>query len=206
MGIPEKETVDIVRELKQGINRDENFRLLDSRYRGRLEKFFLNREYLKENYKDLTQEVVSYAFKHLDELREDERFEPWLFKIARNTYNTAVRYVKAGKRSADQDQWEGDLSDSGEIPDNRAEDNPHEALLKKERQQLLREAIKELPLQMRRCLHLRLQDVPISEIARIMQITEGAVKAHLNQAKQILKRKLGPHSYQNVDTLDLENS
>ena len=69
-----------------------------------------------------------------------------------------------------------------------------EALLEKERREKLTEAVKRLPPQMQRCVQLRIQKgLAMAEIAAVMRISVNTVKAHLHQARKVLKEELGQH-------------
>lgn len=63
-----------------------------------------------------------------------------------------------------------------------------EGVQEKERNEQLRRAIDELPPQQRRCLILRIyHELSTREIAQRMGLSEGAVRAHLFQARQKLR-------------------
>lgn len=72
-------------------------------------------------------------------------------------------------------------------------EEPLHDMLEEERSRLLRNALEELPPQMRRCVQLRVQDLRYREIAEILKVSIDTVKAHLYQARQLLKAKLGDY-------------
>jgi len=58
----------------------------------------------------------------------------------------------------------------------------------------LREALVQLPQQMRRCAQLRVvHDLSYVEIAELMGISVNTVKAHLHQAQKALRAQLSPY-------------
>jgi RNA polymerase sigma-70 factor (ECF subfamily) len=66
--------------------------------------------------------------------------------------------------------------------------------LKDERAQVLRQELYKLPAQMRGCIFLRAyQGLKVREIAIILRISEGTVKAHLFQARQRLHEVLADY-------------
>lgn len=72
------------------------------------------------------------------------------------------------------------------------EEDPLERLLDSEQKDLLQSAIKSLPTQMRMALELLVnRDLSIREIAEIMHLSIGTVKAYLHQARQRLRSLLG---------------
>jgi RNA polymerase sigma-70 factor, ECF subfamily len=64
-------------------------------------------------------------------------------------------------------------------------------LLKEERKVQLRQAVRDLPGQMRGCLTLRLHhELSYQEIATIMKLSPETVKAHLARGRKRLRREL----------------
>ena len=67
-------------------------------------------------------------------------------------------------------------------------------LLERERAERLREAVAQLPDQMRRCVTVRImEDVPYDVIAARLGISVNTVKVHLHNARKALARKLRPY-------------
>jgi RNA polymerase sigma-70 factor (ECF subfamily) len=196
---PEKTTEEIVRELKQGQDWEENFQVLFERYYDQLYRFFRRKGMLPEDCRDLTQETFFSVYKGFSELREESQFENWLYRIAMNVYINEIERRQAKKRAAShvplEEEWvrSQDLRlDASQTVSPQA--NPMEAMLEKERKEKLHEALQELPPQMRHCVQLRVvKDIPTQEIAAIMGISVNTVKAHLHQARKVLKEKLSSY-------------
>lgn len=74
-----------------------------------------------------------------------------------------------------------------ESPHARSTDDVEADLLERERKELLREAMAELPPICRRCAHLTVQGLSQAEIARRLGIERGTVKAHVHRARKKLK-------------------
>jgi RNA polymerase sigma-70 factor (ECF subfamily) len=69
--------------------------------------------------------------------------------------------------------------------------DPETALLQKERAELLRQALAELPLELREVLVLReLEEFSYTEIASIAKIPMGTVMSRLNRARKRLQQVL----------------
>jgi RNA polymerase sigma-70 factor (ECF subfamily) len=193
---PEKTTEEIIRELKQGRDWEANFQRLFERYFGQLVRFFRRKGFLLEDCQDLTQEVFFSVYKGLNELRQAEQFEVWLYRIALNAYRNELERRQAKKRAAsfvaldeEPSYAEGWQHAAAWVASPAA--SPVDAVLEQERKEKLREALQELPQQMRRCVYLRLvQEVPAPEVAAIMNISVNTVKVHLHQARKILNGKL----------------
>lgn len=196
-----KTTAEVVWELKLDRDPERNFRLLFERYHAQIRRFFQRKGMLPEDARDLTQDVFFLVYKGLRQVREDTHFENWLFTIAMNVFRNAVERIRAKKRAARHvsldEHASGAAAQDAPAPIVNVVDprpKPFEALLEKEKLEKLREALSELPEQMRRCVQLRVaKDKPYQEIAAIMGISVNTVKAHLHQSKRVLKDKLTPY-------------
>ena len=200
MVTPTKATEEIVRELKEGTRREENFRLLFERYYGQLYRFFRRKMMSPEDSRDLTQAVLISVHKGLKGLRDDSQFEAWLFKIAMNEYRNELERRHAKKRdvvpvSLDSEAGHADAQPFAALVQATAPGtDPMQTLLEKEKLEKLRAALEKLPEQMRRCVQLRVaQDLSYQEIASVMGISVNTVKAHLYQAQRALREKLRPY-------------
>ncbi|MDJ0689361.1 MAG: sigma-70 family RNA polymerase sigma factor [Xenococcaceae cyanobacterium MO_188.B32] len=54
-------------------------------YSDRLRQFLLSRVKNRADVDDLLQEILIKTYRHLDTVKEPEKFLSWLFQIARNT-------------------------------------------------------------------------------------------------------------------------
>ena len=175
---------------------DESFRRLFEGHYRKVFLFFIRRGFPEEECEDLAQEVFLRVHKHLGSFRGEARVETWLFQIAANLYRNTLRGRAALKRQALEIVLdEAVLMASPEPPGplrEAAEPGPFDLVLAKERSRILHGAIEELPCQMRRCLLLRVdQDLKYREIAELLRISIETVKAHLFQARQLLRIRLG---------------
>ncbi len=161
--------------------------------------FFLRRGFPAEECYDLAQETFLRVSKSLHTFRHESSFESWLFKIAANIYRNTLRGQAALKREAQEvslDEITENATGDGEgvLAWSTAENGPLDGVLAQERQRLLRQALDSLPAQMRRCVLLRVdRDLRYREIADLMRVSIDTVKAHLYQARQQLKVKLGDY-------------
>jgi RNA polymerase sigma-70 factor (ECF subfamily) len=185
----------IIERLQAGPPREEDFRRLFDLYYPRLVHFFARRGFPHPDCLDLTQETFLGIYKGIGAFRRDARFETWLFKIATNAYRKRLRWGAAGKREGREVPLE-----SGGEPEERSHEPSApelpagEDMLRKERSRLLREAVKRLPEQMRRCLVLRVyQDMKYREVAALLRLSPETVKVHLFQARRRLREELGPY-------------
>jgi len=204
----DQEQVDsAIAAFRQGIDRDKNFRLLFDSYYCLVHKFFTKRVSSTEDRLDLTQEVFLRVYRGLEGYRGEAQFGTWLFRIAHNTYLKWLRRTEreqsgqatfsrgaSAPRSGDPEQtgWEEETAAVDE-------ETPLEEVLRQERLQKLREAIAELPEQMRWCTELRLyQDLSYREISVVMRRSVETVKVHLFQARKKLQERLR-EAFEDID-------
>ena len=194
----DRDPVEIIREIKQGLNVEKNFHWLFERHYAQIIRFFRRKGFDPEDCRDLTQETFVSVYKGVGELRQDEQFESWLFAIAHNVWCGLIEKRSAQKRSATivsldaGGETDERLPLAERIPDDSA--NPLGIALERERLEKLREAMRHLPQQMNRCVQLRVvHDLSHVEIARLMGISVNTVKAHLHQARSALRNKLSSY-------------
>jgi RNA polymerase sigma-70 factor (ECF subfamily) len=187
MDDPSEPVQEIIERL-QAAPREEDFRRLFDLYYPRVLHFFARRGFPPQDCQDLTQETFLGIYRSIGSFRRDARFETWLFTIATNAYRKRLRHGTAGKREGQELPLEPEGA-----PD-AAEPRADEELLRRERSRRLREAVKKLPEQMRRCLTLRVyQEMKYREIAALLRLSPETVKVHLFQARRRLREELGPY-------------
>lgn len=153
-----------------------------------------------EEARELTQETFLRVYKGWTKFRGEAQLSTWIFQIARNIALNEVRSRATLKRDAAEVSMEEAYDRDGEkvggviyIQEGIGID-PLEAALAAERSRMLREAVEDLSPQMRRCVKLRVErDLKYREIGEIMNISIDTVKAHLFQARQILRGKLSSY-------------
>lgn len=174
---------------------ERTFERLFQRYCRPLRAFFSNRGFSPEDCRDLTQETFLAVHKGLGRYRGDASEETWLFSIAANVWRTRLRRKSTGKRLGTEVSMTLMAEEGQELPPERGSSaDPLGDILREERAILLKQAIEELPVQMRRCVFLRIeQDMKYREIAVIMQISIDTVKSQLFQARARLRKQLGDY-------------
>jgi RNA polymerase sigma-70 factor (ECF subfamily) len=187
-GNDETPVLDAVRRFQAGGDREAAFRRIFERYQRPVERFFARRGLPPEECRDLTQETFLGIYRGLEGWRPEARFGTWVFKIAATTYLKRNRRRAAAKRAAPEVAQE-EIGGADALP---SPGTQLDRVLDDERRRALRRAMGELPDQMRRCLALRVeQDLKYREIASVMRLSIDTVKAHLFQARQRLKERLG---------------
>ena len=129
---------------------------------------------------DICQDVFLKAFRSLKKLKEPERFESWLFRIAVNRVNDHHRRHKF--RSLFSVLDDRDSEEPVDLP--AARDNTiMEAVIRKEFWERVQEMLRQLSKMEQEVFLLRfLDDLGIKEIADVLQKSESTVKTHLYRA------------------------
>jgi RNA polymerase sigma-70 factor (ECF subfamily) len=198
VNIASRTTEESIIDLKAGRNAEENFCVIFESYYAQIHRFLRRKGLQPDDCRDMTQEIFLSAYRKIGDLREPSQFESWLYKIALNAWRNRVEQDTAKKRTANLLRLDEEANDnedsygSAATVDPRA--NPMEAALEKERVDKLREALHQLPAQMRACTHLRVvNELSYPEIASAMGISINTVKAHLHKAQKALREKLRPY-------------
>lgn len=147
-----------------------------------------------EDAKDMAQEIFIKLYKSLDSFHEEARFSTWLYRIVANHCKDFLRKKNVNHRLfvglGPPGENGGDPLESVQAPDR----NPRQALMDQEIESTIYRALDKLPLQQRSVFILRyLEGMKFEEIAQTLSLSLGAVKAHLWQAGQKMKKILGPH-------------
>jgi RNA polymerase sigma-70 factor (ECF subfamily) len=192
-----EEIILAIKAIRRGDEAEENYREIHNRYYSSIYRFFLYKGMKPEDARDLTQNTFFSVFTSIEDLRDESKFEGWLFKIALNVWHRDRERANAEKRKGKHIAivTEGEMEESGTITGLAAQGpNPQEAALAKEKLALLHDALLELPEQCRRCTLLYVNnELKYHQIADLLGISLNTVKAHLHKAKGDLRRKLGQY-------------
>ena len=143
----------------------------------------------KEEVEDLTQEAFIKAFASLRSFNEEYAFSTWLYKIATNNCIDYIRKKKLETFSIDKPIESKDSEITFEVPDTSYQ--PDKEIIAEQRKELVEEAINSLPEKYHRVIILRHhQEKNYEEIAKILKLPIGTVKAHLFRAREMLYRYL----------------
>ena len=138
---------------------------------------------------DLTQEAFIKAFNSLAQFNEEYAFSTWLYKIATNNCIDFFRKRKLQTLSLDKPIQYKDSEIQQEIPDTDL--NPEKTILAKERSAIIREAIDTLPEKYHSAIVLRhSEEKSYEEIAEILNLPIGTVKARIFRAREMLNKAL----------------
>jgi RNA polymerase sigma-70 factor (ECF subfamily) len=142
----------------------------------------------REEAEDLVQETYAKALRGFSSFQPGTNFRAWMYRILRNTFLTSRTGLQAVRTVAlDEEEGSVAVSDVG---------SPEESLLLRSNQQLVQDAISELPIRFREILLLcEVEEMSYQEIAETLSIPIGTVMSRLSRARSalrdILRRKLG---------------
>ncbi|MCL2543843.1 MAG: sigma-70 family RNA polymerase sigma factor [Nocardioidaceae bacterium] len=146
----------------------EAFGMLYDHYQGSVYRFLYYRTRSTVVAEDLTSETFFRALRNMSSFRwQGKDFGAWLMTIARNL---ATDHFKAGRT-----RLEMTTEDMGQHDD--ATEGPESAVLASLTNEILLEALTQLPNEQRDCLVMRfLQGMSIAETASVLDRSDGAIK------------------------------
>ncbi len=167
------------------------FELLVRRYQDALVNYIY---YTINDYhraEDLAQETFLRVFKNASRYEPKASFKSWLYTIATNLSKNEIR--NRARRNTyfleDMVEENEDVYHSEFMIDTRYQ--PDILYEKKERQQLIKKTLKQLPENQRLALTLvTYQELSYEEISDILNCTTGAVKSLIHRARQNMKKLL----------------
>ena len=140
----------------------------------------------REDAEDVVQETFHKVFLHLDNFKEKSRFSTWLTRIAMNESLMVLRRKRGVVEVLPESPDDGMNSFSEAFVDQNP--SPEESYWRRERTELLAEAINRLGRKIRSTILLRdIEERSAEETARILGTTIGAVKARVFQGRRKLR-------------------
>ena len=133
---------------------------------------------------ELAHETFINAWKNLSQLKDLSRFRPWLCSIARNNIrnflNKNQRDIIAKAKPMEN------------INDRAVDESgPLESAIKKEHEELVNDAIQQVPEQYREFLVLYYrQQKSVKQVALLLGLSEDVVKQRLQRGRKMIKEKL----------------
>jgi RNA polymerase sigma factor (sigma-70 family) len=153
--------------------------LLFERYHRALYNFFFYMTSHRESSEDMVQNTFFRMLKYRHTFSGEGEFRTWMYHLARNILKD---HRKKNKKNVEQNpigEWENNLP-GGILAD--------EPLQRKQDIKMLQYAMSRLNYESREILILsRFQDLKYTEIGRILDLNEGAVKVRVHRAMNQLK-------------------
>ena len=138
---------------------------------------------------DVAQETFIKAYRALPNFRGDSAFYTWLYRIA---INTAKNHIAARARRPSDSEIELDTAEQFETAVRlKDQETPEGILLSEEVAEAVRQAIEELPDELRTAITLReFEGLSYEEIAQAMNCPVGTVRSRIFRAREAIDKKL----------------
>ncbi len=156
--------------------------VLMDRYTERLfryaRKFLNDQDSIEENVQD----VFTKAYESLASFDQNRKFQPWIYRIAHNTF---VNVLRAKSRSWIILEWDTLVS----LP---AGDDPEEAERdRKEMQEIIEGGLEQLSPKYREILTLYyLDEMSYKDISEVLHVPVNTVGVRIRRAKEALKKNI----------------
>ncbi|MFO7946598.1 MAG: sigma-70 family RNA polymerase sigma factor [Armatimonadota bacterium] len=189
----EQQLNQLVAQAKQG-DRDAFERIVDA-YRRKIRDYAAKMLNDPSEAEDVAQQTFVRAYEAISDLRDNSRFQTWLYRIASNLAIDASRKRKRHRWytvSLNENIYDDDAT---ELKDNLANEDvrsPEEEMEATAEQGMIWEAVSQLTPKLRRTYILcDVQGLDYETAAAVMEIPLGTVKSRLFNARKQLKGKLG---------------
>ncbi len=140
---------------------------------------------------DIAQEVFIKAYRALADFRGDSAFYTWLYRIAVNTAKNHL--VTMGRRPPTQDI---DVIDAEQFSDARGlrdMASPDRLLQKEQLEQVVYDAMKQLPEELKEAILLReIEGLSYEQIASVMSCPIGTVRSRIFRAREAIDKATAP--------------
>jgi RNA polymerase sigma-70 factor (ECF subfamily) len=176
--------LELVRRLRQGDS--EAFDVVYAAFNGRLFGFLARLARSREVAEDLLEETWLRLVEHAERLRDDTRFGPWLFTVARNLYVSYCRsrMLEDAHRADMIGLWPS-------VPPS----SPFEETATHELERRLEAALATMPMIYREVLLLVvIEGLKPSEAAVVCGISPDALRQRLSRGRALLAERVGKSS------------
>jgi RNA polymerase sigma-70 factor (ECF subfamily) len=130
-----------------------------------------------EEARDMAQEIFVRVYEHLSSYRSEDRFLPWMVRVARNACIDRIRKRKARPPASDVRLEDGpQLAAAGPSPEDSSESAA--------RKRLLYRALDQLSDKNREIILLKeIQGLKVEEISELLALPVGTVKSRASRAR-----------------------
>ncbi len=175
------------------LSQQNDFKALEEIIRREQKNVFAAFSYLsrgKENVSDLTQEALLRVAKNIQNLKNPKLFKSWLNQIVTNLFYDELRKAQRKIETVSIDEESEDSPPiKFQLLDKKCK--PHEKCISSELENIIKNAILDLPEQFRIAIILReLQGLSYEEIAKATHSSIGTVKSRIARARGKLQEDL----------------
>ena len=183
---------ELVERVQQGDK--ESYNILVLRYQHKIcdvaYKYVSN--YVDAN--DVAQEAFIRAYRAIGSFRGESSFYTWLYRIACNTAKSYLEQNLRHRYSVDVDDPDFDNQQDvhGLLT---SHDSPDALIESDELQQVILQAMDELPEELKRAIYLReVEGLAYEDIASMMNTPIGTVRSRIFRARQYIEEKMAQFS------------
>lgn len=181
--------VQLMLDVKAGD--DASFNVLLRKYRTPLVNFLYRMVRDTATAEDLAQEVFLRVYRARKEYSPSAKFTTWLFRIATNLALNSIRDNRRRTLEVPIDAPVEEDEAPRELPAREMRIDEH--LVERDRTELIRRAVAALPEKQRVAVLLhKYEEMDYSEIAKILNCSESALKSLLFRAYETLRVQLAP--------------
>ncbi len=175
------------------LSQQNDFKALEEIIKREQKNVFAAFSYLsrvKENVSDLTQEALLRVAKNIQNLKNPKLFKSWLNQIVTNLFYDELRKSQRKVETISlDDESDNSVPIKLQLLDKKCK--PHEKCITTELENIIKNAILELPEQFRIAIILReLQGLSYEEIAKATHSSIGTVKSRIARARGKLQEDL----------------
>lgn len=159
------------------------------RYQNDILRFCLH--YLRdvEIAREMAQETFIRVYVARGRFDRDRKFKPWILCIARNLCLNELKRKKAVPMESLEEYASAAREETGVLLPT-SEEGPDQRLMRRERLEMLEEALASIDGEAREVVVLRfIERLPARDIAEIMGSTEGAIRTRLHRILRGLREK-----------------
>ena len=147
----------------------------------------------KDDAEDLTLMTFGKAFRYLDKYTPQYAFSTWLYRIALNNSIDFLRVKNNMPQYFEEDLYTTSTTSIIDQSEDNLQRTPEDEVIDKQRLQLLRAAVLELPERYRKVIELRYyEDLAYEEIAERLGLSLSNVKIQIMRAKNMLSELMLP--------------
>ncbi len=181
-----EELGDLVSRAKEG--RVEAFQELYGLYSRKILNYIYRLTGSREEAEDLTQDTFVLAYKNLTSLKENSKFQSWLFRIAQNNVYQKYRGTKPQFDSLDEIEAPESSTAQRLINPHRS---PEDRVLSGELEQLIEQVINQLPDKHKKVFILSaIHKLSYKEISEIVGRSIASVKSDIHRARVSVREKI----------------
>lgn len=136
-----------------------------------------------ETAQDLLQNTMEKAWRNLDQLKEIEKSKKWIFSIA---YREAMQYYRRRNQNVVYEDTAESRNHTQELYEVR--DEIADFIINRDECQVIKKALCRLEVKYQRLIRMRyLEDLPMKEIAELLDLNYSTVRVYMGRALVRLK-------------------